>query len=422
MNGGTRIALALSLLVPALAVDAAAADAGARPALGAPCEQDADCGDARLLCLTASSTELGGRGPAGGLCTAHCKTNSDCSGLDPQASCLYFSDPTKSYCFEGCEQSADYQPGFDPKKCHGRPDVACNGAERGLTAMTCLPICTGDAQCGTGLSCNGEQGLCQSDAISGDPVGSTCDPTVKPSTCQGYCSQYANGASYCTAYCIFGETTGCGFSGSGQPGAACLSKMRNGGDSVGDLGLCQELCNCDSDCHATGFVCSPSALAGSMGARGGCVPSDYVPASIPTCTPPSDLGACVYGLVRACHGTGGCLGAAECLPSRAGYGPCVCPDAGGAPDAATDAGQVIRPPHGDGGGTPADAGDRVPPGEVDSGKAGAAVPPVTGRTPPSGCSCRAAASPASPPWALGVAMALCAGALARRRVKARSRD
>ena len=348
----------------------AGTDSGAAPGpLGAACKTSSDCGDPGLTCVTPSGGDLGGKGPAGGLCTVTCTSNLDCAAWDPSAQCLHYKGAANSYCLEGCSHDDWYEPELNPRKCHGRLDMACGGTEYGLLDNACRPTCTSDSQCGPGLTCNGVYGLCQSDPKPGDPIGSTCDPSQSPTTCQGFCSAYANGTAYCDALCVIGSRENCGYTGVGTPKAACLSYFTGGGQSTGDLGSCAQLCRCDADCTAAGFVCRPNALSLSFGARGTCTPADYAATSLPSCeVDAGDLGACVYGMTRACHGLDGCLGAASCRADRSGYESCRCTTV-----SASDAGS--RPSK-----SLPDAGSNEP----DAG----APPSRHGSTPPSGCGCR----------------------------------
>jgi hypothetical protein len=112
--------------------------------LGAKCKADADCGGG-LSCLTGKSTaEVLGGGPAGGLCTADCTANEDaCKSLASGALCvdvaIHPGAAHKAYCVEACEAGPPIEEGFfgkfDPKKCHGRQDVACEELVAGLACM-----------------------------------------------------------------------------------------------------------------------------------------------------------------------------------------------------------------------------------------------------------------------------------------------
>jgi hypothetical protein len=401
------------------ALDAAIDGPSPTSPLGASCRRDADCGDPELTCLLASSTALGGRGPAGGLCTRTCASDDDCTKWDASATCQSDSpDPTQLYCFEGCSHDDQYRsPRPSASKCHGRTDMACAGGELGFAATLCVPACTTDAQCGSGLRCNPHWGLCQADAPQGDPVGTACDPRTRPTTCDGFCLGSSSGVGICTQVCPLGAPGVCGHDDGGTRREACLAQLPpNGGTSVGDLGACSKLCNCDADCALAGLVCEPTALAGGTGFRGTCVAADLTTVSIPVCSEPDDLGACVYGRVRSCEGDGGCLGVAECLADRTGYGPCRCSDrsatSDAGPDAAADASRDASVPSSRDSGPTERADSAALPHDAGS------LPPVSGRTPAAECACRLGRAEPSRGAAL---LALCVGLTGLRRRGARSR-
>ncbi|HEV8246850.1 MAG TPA: hypothetical protein VGP93_13825, partial [Polyangiaceae bacterium] len=62
----------------------------------------------------------------------------------------------------------------------------------------------------------------------------------------------------CSAFCNLGSVYGCGFDGTGQADAACLFATVIAPDpGAGDVGLCGQLCDCNSDCGTPGDYCAP---------------------------------------------------------------------------------------------------------------------------------------------------------------------
>ncbi len=226
--------------------------------VGAACRSDADCGTG-LGCITAAGRELAGSGPAGGYCSAACRSDAACQSLDPASQCIGLAG--QNVCARTCESRA---PKAGVSKCLGRTDLMCvsvaarrqeppgAGPQPGL----CVPACQSDAQCGPGLFCNLASGLCDSVRPSGDPLGSPC---TGPDSCAGGVCLPLNGfESVCSAFCRFGGP-GCGFDASAaQPGAVCAFTQVPD-EAVGDRGLCLALCQTALDCHETGAICIPTA-------------------------------------------------------------------------------------------------------------------------------------------------------------------
>ena len=97
--------------------------------LGRGCIDDADCDDTTapgLDCITASETVLGNGAPPGGLCTAECASDDECTAFGAGARCYPFEENAETgYCVEGCSFGA---PGIGEIKCHNRDEFACNPA------------------------------------------------------------------------------------------------------------------------------------------------------------------------------------------------------------------------------------------------------------------------------------------------------
>ena len=252
--------------------------------LGRACASDAECGDG-LFCATADSGELmDGAGPARGLCTAECTNDGTvCWQFDPDAICYVVppeTQPIRAFCFESCSFGPQGLMAFDPNKCHGRQEVACSPlAISGRP--TCLPQCNSDQDCPSGRFCNPTTGLCHDVAVTGDPVGSKCDPGAD--TCRGECISFPfmNGGStqMCFERCVTGALPACGWNGpgTGPADAFCVyaytEVLNGGGPGLGDIGSCGQLCNCNSDCRNPDVQCEPinnAQFSQSVGKLGIC--------------------------------------------------------------------------------------------------------------------------------------------------------
>jgi len=100
---------------------------------------------------------------------------------------------------------------------------------------------------------------------TGKSLGEACS-TTPPETCEGVCQdlEHSNGqvfTSLCMEGCTHGATPACGWAGpgTGPAGAACLYAdpvvAKNGGPSIGDLGRCGLLCDCNSQCKNPALTC-----------------------------------------------------------------------------------------------------------------------------------------------------------------------
>lgn len=242
-------------------------------ALGAPCARDADC-EGGLSCLTSAGSAWLGGGAAHGYCTAGCETDGECAAIEADSVCVGVG--SQSVCVATCFAGSSSEP-----KCHGRADVACDPMvffDFGISI--CRPMCRNDEDC-DGRLCDLGSGACVSQLPDGDPIGSSCDPSlgINESTCAtGQCLPGATPGTQdlgiCTGLCTVGAG-GCGTTegmlDAGDP--FCLPVW--GGTTVGDLGLCMQSCNCDEDCNAEGFRCGryPGALDG-IGVEGFCFEFD----------------------------------------------------------------------------------------------------------------------------------------------------
>ncbi len=307
--------------------------------LGATCTTDADCGTG-LTCSLPTANGFGAGGPARGYCTKDCSANTDCTTIDPTAQCVNVGTTAaaKTVCLQGCSLTATTQ-------CGGRYDSFClplsqtdadgGVVDSGTTIAACIPECASDADCG-GRKCDLSNGLCVDTPKAGKAVGADCDPTATTDPCAGFCIGFQGqpqNVGTCTAFCNntnLGQPGACGSdpTPSSPQAAACLfSATFNAGGSVG---ICGQLCNCDSDCLASGDVCQSWANGGASN------PSQYLQIfhMAGACVPGTDAdGGTVTG-IPTCPGGGGAGGSG----GTGGTGGTGGSSAGGSGGTATDAG------------------------------------------------------------------------------------
>jgi hypothetical protein len=268
--------------------------------LGAKCTTDKQCGDG-MVCLTASGTEFNGGGPANGMCTLACTSQTDCTAVEPGSDCFNFgtSAAPKLYCLDGCTQGGDETTASN--KCQGRGDFSC--VDLSNTAVPdpfCLPLCRSDLECGTGLYCNKGNGVCsKTKPPAGDPVGTACTPssvaadgvTTIPGSdnCDGFCIRTtANNVTpvkgVCAEFCA--GLLDCQYTGD-KPGGLCFGQLS---ETFGllDLGYCLPNCGCTDDCPFPGDLCrawpaAQSSFADELGAPGLCIPDVTGSVELTTC-------------------------------------------------------------------------------------------------------------------------------------------
>ena len=233
--------------------------------MGAPCTADTDCGS-NLFCWTESTASLAGLpgGPAGGYCTARCQQDTTCQALEQFAGCVTFALDTPGLCFAGC-----ISEGPTEGKCLGRSNLACWSipelfgqakSQMFLDRGLCFPKCDSDEDC-PGRRCNraSRVAVCSDDPPRPE-LGAIGDPCTASSDCTfGLCRDLGGGASACSASCVIGSPSSCGYGASAtERDADCVLPFEwSGGTSfgVGDIGLCAETCSVSSDCKQPGFVC-----------------------------------------------------------------------------------------------------------------------------------------------------------------------
>ncbi len=270
------------------------------PNFGASCSTTADCDDPMLTCLMDDG--LSGGGPAGGLCTRACTSDTQCLELSNDAYCIDF-DTNASYCVQGCITGGAGVP-----KCQSRTDLSCTllgllptntscastddclsgqlcstSAPRvcGDIVTGCLPTCGGDFDCGSGQFCDFSTGLCTDSEPSGLPIGAPCDPNAATDPCNGFCvpSDSTGNEGSCAAFCSFSSAfTGCGWDGTGLPDAGCLfpTILSPPGDlGAGNVGICGSLCDCNADCVLSSESCiddTAGEILNIFGREGYCRP------------------------------------------------------------------------------------------------------------------------------------------------------
>lgn len=260
------------------------------PLVGRACTEDAQCGEG-LTCFTSTSNDFLGGGPAHGYCSLACNEDAQCTSIDGRSECVVTGAGASGLCIRTC-RSGD-PASVAENKCLGRIDLACNSeAFLGLATFTgarqvgwCYPQCGSDEDC-PGRRCDLARGLCVDTLTEGLPFGARC---TSDQECAGRrCAGVAPGEAFCSAPCVFGQPTGCGFGLSASPrGAACVVPQVQGilsAEGAGDVGLCGELCAEDSECEqaaSRGWVCQTSAnFEANFGRPGLC-----------NAPPPADAGA-----------------------------------------------------------------------------------------------------------------------------------
>lgn len=252
-----------------------------RGAIGATCTSDADCaGGGR--CMTAEGNDfLGAGGPAGGYCTFDCAVTEDCTAHDPESICSPVGRDQSLICIRTC-LSKSAEPG--EAKCLNRTDVACvSVAAAGIEQFAverqlgfCAPQCGSDEDCPAGRRCHRQGGICTDFPAPGAPSGSACQIDAD---CDGRaCEDRVGGVGTCTASCVLGALSGCGFGANASPrDAGCVVPVVAAGgfsEGPGDRGLCLELCDVDSDCQQfdSGFGCRAlnAGLSAFFGRAGAC--------------------------------------------------------------------------------------------------------------------------------------------------------
>jgi hypothetical protein len=217
----------------------------------------------------------------GGTCAVECSQDPGiCDRLTRNAVCVKAStgelsmesmaadSDERAYCFQACNLGDEAS-----SRCHDREDVACSALAEG--ASFCRPLCSSDADC-PGKHCDPLLGVCLDDAVRGAFLGNECDPAAEDPGCQGLCLT-VDDVSACTGRCIYGSANDCGNRELGRPG---LCFIPEGEGSIGDVGFCSQLCDCDRQCFHPDMICDPfmdPPLEELLQAKGVCLPADRQP-------------------------------------------------------------------------------------------------------------------------------------------------
>lgn len=237
--------------------------ASAASPLGKKCEVDTDCKEG-LTCLQSKGNDLGPGGPAHGICSLDCASDSAlCRNFDSRGVCVRYQG-IGSFCFQGCTPGST---GQTLTQCQERFDMACQESTSNPNAGYCQPICGSDADCGT-RKCDFETGLCADQVTGTLPIGSACDKDATDDPCIGFCIGVTGIADadvsnfgFCSGACALGDPTlGCGNDLSAAPKNLCIyASSSNAG--VGDVGLCAQACDCNDDCLNKDMICDPFGSA-----------------------------------------------------------------------------------------------------------------------------------------------------------------
>ena len=234
------------------------------PELGAPCTSDSGC-PRGAFCLGTDSSRLLGGGPPRGVCVADCTEDSTVCAEFRDASCVDVSEPRGprvALCFETCSFGS---PGAT--KCHDLDQVACEPTD---SSGFCRPLCSRHRDCPEDHRCAFDLGVCVPGSREGSrDLSSECDPEATGEECAGLCVDTGSELGLCSVRCRFGVGSECATT---EPAdAACLLVAPGG--TVGDLGYCAPLCECDDDCPdqlASCVTFEDEALAAAFGSAGAC--------------------------------------------------------------------------------------------------------------------------------------------------------
>lgn len=242
--------------------------------IGKSCNTNGDCASG-LTCLTATGTSIvGAEGPANGYCSKTCNADTDCGGVGICLNVSATGATPVGYCFQSCTFG-----GADPTKCHSRTDVGCLTIDATTTPTTdvCFPVCSQDADCPSGRTCNLADSLCSDTPATGDPLGTHCmsDPDSGASNCQGGCLPVGGAAggtvpvaNFCSMLCVVGNLDACNWVGAGTSltsgGAHGVCALASSAAQPGDIGFCTQECDTAASCtdqSDPGLTCDTSAMS-----------------------------------------------------------------------------------------------------------------------------------------------------------------
>lgn len=236
-----------------------------------PCVEDWQCPGAGAICRRAAD------GYPGGYCTLPCEDRTPCDYRGVYHHCATRTGETQAYCERRCLNGIDC----------GRSGYTCQG-ELPPSGGVCIAVCSDDAQCGAGATCDRYTGQCVTGAPStGAMTGEAC---ARPEDCRsGQCvaEVSADGVptgwvgGYCVGNCILppGFNSSEFFSGEALPQGTCPGDavcLPAAGNARGDLGTCYDQCMGPGDCRP-GYTCLQQIrlMSGSSSYTNGlCVPDD----------------------------------------------------------------------------------------------------------------------------------------------------
>jgi hypothetical protein len=252
-----------------------------KPLLGSACESEADC-PGGATCVGESNTLLFGGGPPLGMCLAECTEDPAICEAFADAVCVAIDDASDAaYCFRACTYGA---AALD--KC-GRADTACESLDGDLGF--CRPLCMRNEQCRSDY-CDRTTGVCveagSADGAFGRACGLSSESTPPATSCPGVCVRF-NGGDFqvCSHRCVYGATDSC--AGDGETAGLCA--IASPGGSVGDLGYCAELCDCDGACAHQDARCdafTSERVRDLLGHAGVCVAPESASSVAAECTEP----------------------------------------------------------------------------------------------------------------------------------------
>lgn len=240
--------------------------------LGGACAEDSDCSTG-AFCLLPDSTGWLGGGPPTGICVADCTDDVTICDAFANGTCVAAERSGVGVPNALCMPKCDLSDGTAASMvCRTTPSSACEPLDATSEGF-CRPFCQFDGDCPSG-HCDRQVGVCLADAPAQQPLtfGSNCDPSSP--TCDGVCLQLGTNASICSNRCVFGTATECAVDGASPLAGVCAYPASEA--NPGNLGYCTPLCDCNSDCVASGFVCdafSSTATASILSHKGMCVPA-----------------------------------------------------------------------------------------------------------------------------------------------------
>ncbi len=309
---GTRTCASSGALWSSCTCPEAPDSAAPSSSLGPICQTDNDCPQG-AFCLRRDSRLLFGGAPPEGTCVANCDSAGACATfadavcvtLDGTAGQREAGSASTALCLERCAFGVSSQ-----SKCHGRTHVACAPLDPSAGGY-CRPVCALDTDCISGV-CDPTHGVCVPQASKDGTFGQRCDsapdaetgtndaarPATDASTdgageageghavvCDGVCVRLNDTTSVCSHPCVFGDTNECAPVGAEQRRGGCLFVTQKG--SIGDLGYCGQLCDCNNDCTEPTFVCDAFDnvdLERAFGRKGACTAPELVVARPLACS------------------------------------------------------------------------------------------------------------------------------------------